>query len=156
MSKSRATGSAQRRHSIGLASCQQLGYMCCRTLCVPKFVFGGPPRDWVAFLTRSRTETVFCKKCKSDKPVAQFSKAQCQEKNYSRWICLRPQGVVRGSHEHCRSDFNFHDYLSLTIYKHISVYVGYNIMSLMYVSLSISQYSLLDIYVFVWYVGVCV
>jgi hypothetical protein len=27
-----------------------------------------------------RRETVFCKKCKSDKPLAQFSEAQRQEK----------------------------------------------------------------------------
>ncbi len=28
--------------------------------------------------------------------------------------------------------FKFHDYLSLTMYEHISVYVGYNMMSLIH------------------------
>jgi len=44
----------------------------------------------------------------------------------------KKQRVVGGD-ELCRSDFNFHDYLSLTIYKHVSTDVGHKIMSLIYV-----------------------
>jgi hypothetical protein len=35
-------------HSIGLAPWHQFRCMCCRAFCVPKFEFGGPPREWWA------------------------------------------------------------------------------------------------------------
>ena len=79
-----------------------------------------------------RGETVFCEKCKPDKLLAQFSKAQRQEKN-----CSRRQGEATGGaveDESAGGPTSIFMIISLSLfYKHISVDVGYKTMSLIYV-----------------------
>jgi hypothetical protein len=105
-----------------------------------------------------RRETVFCKKCKSDKPLVQFSKTQRGEKLLKMDLSKLSEttGGGQGKSRALQRPTSIFMIISLTIYKHISVYVGCNIMSLMYVSLCVSQYSLLDVYMFVWCVRLCV
>ena len=44
-SSSCAASQSLHIHSIGLAPWHQFRCMCCRAFCVPKFEFGGPPRE---------------------------------------------------------------------------------------------------------------
>jgi len=49
-SSSSAASHSRRLHSVVLALWQQLGCVCARALCVPKFAVGGCPRElWASF-----------------------------------------------------------------------------------------------------------
>ena len=129
---------------VALAPWQQLLCMCFRAFSVSNFVLASPLRErWTfshtfphAYVSAEswlqERETLSCKLCK---PAGKICRAQRKQQDRSRWSCQYCQGKnekregVKGRQELCRSDFNFHDYLSLIVYKHISVDVGYKIMS---------------------------
>jgi hypothetical protein len=135
--------------SFSLALWQQLGCVCARAFCVPKFAVGGCPRELQASFRR-----IFCTlEMRADPAlpaillasIASFSRYGSSwdacVPELSAFLKMSGEGKKRtgtGRPQSSRSVLNSHDYLSVSVNEHVCVYVAHLTLS---ISLSLCIYS---------------